>query len=216
MHAPPPGPPPPPHTTRAERRGREAAAPYRTKAEQTEAQKRLGRTGRCIITQMLPYFDWCDSFIVPVVHALLHNVAGGFLCFALRPITDTTNRDTVISNAARKVLRDRRRHIIPTCDIGRGYKCVVKHPGLYTFEDYKNFALVYCLYMFHGDILPPLLAEMWANLCTAIGHYLTFGEFTDAARRRARAALLSYAKQVETLPECQHLLTPSLHVLLCR
>ena len=70
--------------------------------------------------------------------------------------------------------------------------------------------------MFHDGLLPPLLEQMWGNLCTAIRHYLTFGDFSDGARGRARAALLAYAKQVETLPKCQHLLTPSLHVLLCR
>lgn len=165
---------------------------------------------------MLFYFDWCDSVVVPVVHALLHNVVGGFLSFALRPIDANTNPATVISREARNLLRRRRREIIPTSDIGRGYKCVVKHLGMYTFEDYKNFALVYGPYMFRDGVLPTTLEKMWSCLCIAIRHYLTFGDFSEAARRRAHDSLLAYARQLEGLPECEHLLTPSLHVLLCR
>ncbi|KAI8463463.1 MAG: hypothetical protein J3K34DRAFT_366483 [Monoraphidium minutum] len=162
------------------------------------------------------YLDWNDTFIVPVVHALLHNVFGKFLTFALRQVAADTDAATVISREARKTLAARVDEVIPTADIGRTVKCPLKHLGLYTFEDFKNLALVYGNYLF-ADILPPTLEAMYNNLVTATQHYLTFGNFTAASRRAARDALLEYARAAERLgPVAACLLTPSLHILVCR
>lgn len=156
-----------------------------------------------------------DGFTVPVAHALLHNVFGSFLAFALRRPTEGDDPNTIISPASRRSIAERGRHIIATSDIGRTYKCLLKHLGLYTFEDYKNLALVYGQYVLR-PALPPLLQHMFDDLVTAIRHYLTFGEFTTQTRAAAAAALLRYAQTVEAHDCMVKLLTPSLHVLVCR
>lgn len=161
-----------------------------------EELKRLGRTGGCVVTQHLWYFSWSDGFPVPVVHALLHGVFKSLVRFMLRDAPPGANSDTFVSAAARKIILERGTHIIATNDIGRAYKCVFKHLGLYTFEDLKNLALVYGKYLFRGDVLPPTLRTMYNNVCTAIEHYLTFGNFNSDARQRAHGALLSFAKKV--------------------
>lgn len=97
----------------------------------------LGRKRPCVLVEHLYYWDWLDCCPVPVVHALLHNVLGSFLAFALRKITDDVANDeagTYITAEGRKLLLERRRDAVATHDIGRAYKCVVKHLGLYTFE----------------------------------------------------------------------------------
>ena len=126
------------------------------------------------------------------MHALLHNVVGRFLRFALRK---GGAADTTISAAALRTVEERGRHIIGTRDIGRTYKSITKHLGQYTFEDYKNLTLVYGKYLFHGDVLSPTLRTMYNNLCIAVEHYLTFGNFNKTARVRAYNALLAFAKQ---------------------
>jgi hypothetical protein len=143
------------------------------------------------------YFSWHDGFPVSVAHALLHNVFGKFLRLALRK---PGAADTTISDAACKTIEERGKHIIGTRDIGRTYKSVLDYLGQYTFEDYKNLALVYGKYLFHGDVLPPTLRTMYNQLCTAIKHYLTFGDFSRAARLSAQAALLAFAKKVRAGP----------------
>lgn len=175
----------------------------------------LGRKCSCSTIRWLWYFDWLDGFPVPVAHALLHNVFGGFLVFALRKPAEGDDPDTIISKEGRRRIADLGRHIIATSDIGRTYKCVLKHLGLYTFEDYKNLALVYGQYV-QRPALPATLRGMYDDLVTAIRHYLTFGEFTTAARTAAAEALLRYAKTVEEHDCMVKLLTPSLHVLVCR
>mgnify|MGYP001807760021 CR=1 FL=1 len=170
---------------------------------------------------MLWYFDPIDGYPAPWVHALIHNTFGAFLAWALRKVTPDTNPDLVISREARRRIAlmgaGGACEIIPTADIGRSYKCVLKHLGQYTFEDYKNLALVYGKHVFAGDdVMPAKVRGMYDNLVTAIAHYSSFGDFTNAARKEAWLALLAYAQTVEQEPECQQLLTPSLHVCLCR
>lgn len=148
----------------------------------------MGRNRGCIIVDYLYYFDVIDGFPVPVVHALLHNVFGAFLTFALRPLSDAAGAaaGTIISREGRAKIAAQGAHIIPTATIGRGYKSVIKHLGLYTFEDYKNLALTYGTYLFR-NALPPLLHSMYNNLTKAIRHHLTFdSEFTPSARTAAR------------------------------
>lgn len=175
----------------------------------------LGRNCSCSIVQWLWYFDWLDGFPVAVAHALLHNVFGGFLTFALRKPADGDDLDTIVSKEGRRSIAQLGRHLIATSDIGRAYKCVLKHLGLYTFEDYKNLALVYGEYVLR-PALPAALRQMYDNLVAAIRHYLTFGEFTAAARTAAAASIRKYAEAVEAEPAMVKLLTPSLHVLVCR
>lgn len=255
---------------RARRRSELARAAKRRRDK--DECKRLGRSGGCVITEHLWYFSWSDGFPVAVVHALLHSVFRSLLRFMFRDVAPGIEPDTIVSKAARKTILKRGAQIIPTNDIGRGYKCVIQHLGMYTFEDLRNLALVYGKYIFREPVLPPTLAAMYNDVCTAIEHYLTFGDFTQEARRRAHAALLRFAKkvrfprpagcnccvchattvetrpctvsprvgsslttarqhaalltwrmpptnppnQVESMPDCEHMLTPSLHVLLCR
>jgi hypothetical protein len=180
----------------------------------------MGRNGTCIIPKYLYYFNMIHGFPVPVVHALLHNVFGPFPSFCLRPLRDSGNTPagSIITQAGRRAIAAQATHLIPHSTMGRRYKSVLKHLGLYTFEDYKNFALTYGKYVMR-DTLPPLLRSMYNNLTTAIRHYLTFdsSDFTPEAREGAYLALLEYAEAVELLGPAGHsLLTPSLDVLLCR
>lgn len=175
----------------------------------------LGRKCSCSIVQWLWYFNWLDGFPVAVAHALLHNVFGSFLAFALRKPADGDYPGTIVTPEGRRSIAELGRHVIPTSDIGRAYKCVLKHLGLYTFEDYKNLALVYGQYVLR-PALPTALQQMYDDLVIAIRHYLTFGEYTAAAHTAAAAALRRYAGAVEAEPAMVKMLTPSLHVLVCR
>lgn len=175
--------------------------------------KELGRKFSCIFNNWLWYFDWQDGFPVPIVHALSHNVFGAFLAFALRKLSDGDNRETIISRASRKVIAERSHQLLATMDMGRSYKCIIKHLGSYTFE----VALVYGEFVLRGDVLPAQLRRMCDFLVAAMRHYLTFDSFTAGARAAARTALRNYAAEVEREPEmAKALLTPSLHVLICR
>ena len=158
--------------------------------------KRLGRTRGCVMTQHLWCFSWSDGFPVPVVHALLHGVFKSLLRFMFRDVGAGVDPDTIVSKTARKDILQRGAHLIPTADIARGYKCVIKHLGIYTFEDLKNLALVYGKYIFLDNVLPRTLMTMYTNVCTAIRHYLSFGDFTKEARQEAKKALLDFARKV--------------------
>lgn len=192
----------------------EVAQGKRTEAAFADLAKSEGAKDASIVLQILKYCSYKNLFLVPVAHTLLFGVVKSFITCILRN-PEGAHPGTFLTKAARKTIQERGKHVGSASDFGRKYKDVVVYKASFTMEEWLHFVLTFSHYLFMGDILPPLLKEMWELLQIAVGHYCHGISFSAGAADAAAAALKKYAVMVEKnfpIGMC----TYNLHIAVCR